>query len=67
VDLLVGKRPDVPNIVEMIELRHRSSLTRKTLTTIISQTENRQAALDNPQEFALPGSSHRSPESESNN
>jgi hypothetical protein len=28
-------------------------LTRKTLITIVTKTKNRQAALDNPQEFAL--------------
>ena len=28
-------------------------LTRKTLTNIVIRTKNRQAALDNPQEFAL--------------
>lgn len=51
-------RQGVPNIVEMIEdlIAHITppiKLTRKTLTAIISQTTNRQAALDNPQEFAL--------------
>jgi len=57
VATLVGRQP-VPNIVEMIEdlVAHITppiKLTRKTLTTIVTQTKNRQAALDNPQEFAL--------------
>ncbi len=48
----------VPNVVEMIEdlIAHITppiKLTRRTLTTIITQTRNRQSALDNPQEFAL--------------
>ncbi len=48
----------VPNIVEMIEdlIAHITppiKLTRRTLTTIIAETTNRKAALDNPQEFAL--------------
>lgn len=51
-------RQTVPNIVEMVEdlIAHITppiKLTRKTLTTIVSQTKNRHAALDNPQEFAL--------------
>jgi type III restriction enzyme len=61
---LVGKgvlatltgRHVVPNLVEMLEdlMAHVSPpirLTRRTLTAIITQTRNRQAALDNPQEF----------------
>src|SRR5713226_7606243 len=57
VATLVG-RQSVPNIVEMIEdlIAHITppiKLTRKTLTTIVTRTKNRQAALDNPQEFAL--------------
>ncbi len=57
VATLVGRQA-VPNIVEMIEdlIAHITppiKLTRKTLTTIVTQTKNRQAALDNPQEFAL--------------
>ena len=48
----------MPNIVEMIEdliahITPPSKLTRRTLTTIIAETTNRKAALDNPQEFAL--------------
>jgi type III restriction enzyme len=51
-------RQGTPNIVEMIEdlIAHITppiKLTRKTLAHIVSQTTNRQAALDNPQEFAL--------------
>ena len=51
-------RQGVPNIVGMIEdlIAHITppiKLTRKTLAAIISQTKKRQAALDNPQEFAL--------------
>jgi len=54
---LVGRQA-VPNIVEMIEdlIAHITppiKLTRKTLIAIVTQTTNRQAALDNPQEFAL--------------
>jgi type III restriction enzyme len=57
VAMLVGRQA-VPNIVEMIEdlVAHITppiKLTRKTLTTIVTKTKNRQAALDNPQEFAL--------------
>jgi type III restriction enzyme len=57
VATLVGRQA-VPNIVEMIEdlIAHITppiKLTRKTLTTIVTRTKNRQAALDNPQEFAL--------------
>ena len=57
VATLVGRQA-VPNIVEMIEdlVAHITppiKLTRKTLTTIVTKTKNRQAALDNPQEFAL--------------
>lgn len=51
-------RDAVPNVVEMIEdlIAHITPpirLTRKTLATIVTRTANRQAALDNPQEFAL--------------
>ena len=51
-------RQAAPNIVAMIEdlIAHITppiKLTRKTLTAIVTQTKNRQAALDNPQEFAL--------------
>ena len=51
-------RQGTPNVVGMIEdlIAHITppiKLTRKTLTNIVSQTKNRQAALDNPQEFAL--------------
>lgn len=51
-------RQGTPNIVEMIEdlIAHITppiKLTRKTLISIVSRTKNRQAALDNPQEFAL--------------
>ena len=54
---LVGRQA-VPNVVAMIEdlIAHITppiKLTRKTLTTIVTETANRQAALDNPQEFAL--------------
>jgi type III restriction enzyme len=54
---LIG-RQGVPNVVEMIEdlVAHITppiKLTRKTLTTIIRNTKNRQAAVDNPQEFAF--------------
>jgi len=57
VATLVGRQA-VPNIVEMIEdlVAHITppiKLTRKTLITIVTKTKNRQAALDNPQEFAL--------------
>jgi type III restriction enzyme len=57
VATLVGRQA-VPNIVEMIEdlIAHITppiKLTRKTLTTIFAKTKNRQAGLDNPQEFAL--------------
>ena len=53
---LIGRQP-LPNIVEMIEdlIAHITppvKLTRRTLTTIVTGIENRQAALDNPQEFA---------------
>lgn len=53
---LTGKQP-VPNLIEMIEdlLGHVSPpirLTRRTLAEIITRTKIRQAALDNPQEFA---------------
>jgi len=51
-------RDAVPNVVEMIEdlIAHITPpirLTRKTLATIVTRTVNRQAALDNPQEFSL--------------
>ncbi|HLK53051.1 MAG TPA: DEAD/DEAH box helicase, partial [Candidatus Angelobacter sp.] len=54
---LVGRQP-TPNVVGMIEdlIAHITppiKLTRRTLTEIIRKTKNRQAALDNPQEFAL--------------
>lgn len=54
----VASRQGAPNIVEMIEdlIAHITppiKLTRKTLCTIVLRTKNRQAALDNPQEFAL--------------
>jgi type III restriction enzyme len=54
---LTGRQP-TPNVVAMIEdlIAHITppiKLTRRTLTEIISKTKNRQAALDNPQEFAL--------------
>jgi type III restriction enzyme len=57
VATLIGRQA-APNIVAMIEdlIAHISppiKLTRKTLTTIVTLTKNRQAALDNPQEFAL--------------
>ena len=53
---LVGRR-DVPNLVEMLEdlIGHISppiKLTRRTLAALVTGTKNRQAALDNPQEFA---------------
>jgi type III restriction enzyme len=53
---LVGRQP-VPNLVEMLEdlIAHVSppiKLTRRTLAAIVMRTTNRQAALDNPQEFA---------------
>lgn len=57
VATLVGRQA-VPNVVAMIEdlIAHITppiKLTRKTLIRIVTQTKNRQAALDNPQEFAL--------------
>ena len=53
---LVGRQP-VPNLVEMLEdlIGHVSppiKLTRRTLAAVVTRTKNRQAALDNPQEFA---------------
>jgi type III restriction enzyme len=53
---LIGRQP-LPNIVEMIEdlIAHITppiKLTRRTLVTIVTGIEHRQAALDNPQEFA---------------
>jgi type III restriction enzyme len=53
---LIG-RYGVPNLVAMLEdlVAHITppiKLTRRTLTAIITRTKNRQAALDNPQEFA---------------
>ena len=57
VATLIGRQA-APNVVAMIEdlIAHITpaiKLTRKTLTAIVTQTKNRQAALDNPQEFAL--------------
>ena len=57
VATLAGRQV-VPNVVQMIEdlIAHITppiKLTRRTLTQIIAGTKNRQAALDNPQEFAL--------------
>jgi type III restriction enzyme len=57
VATLIGRQA-VPNVVAMIEdlIAHISppiKLTRKTLATIVTRSKNRQAALDNPQEFAL--------------
>lgn len=57
VATLAGRQA-VPNVVQMIEdlIAHITppiKLTRRTLTQIIAGTKNRQAALDNPQEFAL--------------
>jgi type III restriction enzyme len=54
---LIGRQP-LPNVVEMVEdlVAHISppvKLTRRTLTTIFGRMKNRQAALDNPQEFAV--------------
>jgi type III restriction enzyme len=51
-------RHTVPNVVQMISdlIAHITppiKLTRRTLTNIIASTTNGQAALDNPQEFAL--------------
>ncbi len=53
---LVG-RHSLPNLVEMIEdlIAHITppvKLTRRTLTAIVTGVKDRQAALDNPQEFA---------------
>ena len=53
---LIGRQP-LPNLVEMLEdlIAHITppiKLTRRTLAAIIIRTKNRQAALDNPQEFA---------------
>jgi type III restriction enzyme len=53
---LVG-RQFVPNLVEMLEdmiayITPPIKLTRRTLALILTRTKNRQAALDNPQEFA---------------
>lgn len=53
---LIG-RYAVPNLVEMLEelIAHITppiKLTRRTLFAIITRIRNRQAALDNPQEFA---------------
>ena len=53
---LVGRQP-VPNLVEMLEdlIAHITppiKLTRRTLAAVVTRTKNRQAALDNPQEFA---------------
>lgn len=54
---LIG-RHGVPNLVEIIEdlIAHITppvKLTRRTLVAVITGIKNRQAALDNPQEFAL--------------
>ena len=51
-------RDAVPNVVEMIgdliaHITPPIKLTRRTLATIVTRTVNRQAALNNPQEFAL--------------
>lgn len=53
---LVG-RHTIPNLVEMIEdlMGHVSppiKLTRRTLIEVVTRLTNRQAAIDNPQEFA---------------
>jgi type III restriction enzyme len=53
----LARRTAVPNVAEMIEdlvghITPPIKLTRKTLVSIVAKTENRQAALDNPQEFA---------------
>ena len=53
---LIGRQP-VPNLVEMIEdlvahIQPPVKLTRRTLTRIVTGVKNRQAALDNPQEFS---------------
>jgi len=53
---LIGRQP-LPSLVEMIEdlIAHITppiKLTRRTLASIITGIKNRQAALDNPQEFA---------------
>ena len=53
---LVG-RHSLPNLVEMIEdlIAHITppvKLTRRTLAAIVTGVKDRQAALDNPQEFA---------------
>ncbi len=53
---LIGRQP-LPNLVEMIEdlIAHITppiKLTRRTLAAIVTGIKNRQAALDNPQEFA---------------
>lgn len=50
-------RHSLPNLVEMIQdlIAHITppvKLTRKTLATVVNGVKNRQAALDNPQEFA---------------
>jgi type III restriction enzyme len=53
----LARRTAVPNVAEMIEdlvghITPPIKLTRKTLVSIVAKTENHQAALDNPQEFA---------------
>ena len=53
---LIGRQP-MPNLVEMIEdlIAHITppvKLTHRTLASIVTGIKNRQAALDNPQEFA---------------
>jgi type III restriction enzyme len=57
VATLIGRQA-VPNVVSMIEdlIGHITppiKLTRKTVAAIVTKTKNRQAALDNPHEFAL--------------
>ena len=54
---LIGRHA-VPNLVEVIEdlIAHITppiKLTRRTLVAVITGIKNRQAALDNPQDFAL--------------
>jgi type III restriction enzyme len=54
---LIGRHA-VPNLVEIIEdlIAHITppiKLTRRTLIAVITGIKNRQAALDNPQDFAL--------------
>jgi len=54
----LSPRESTPNMVGMMEdlLSHITppiKLTRRTLTQIVAKTKNRNAALENPQEFAL--------------